>query len=58
MATRGGTSFADGHYYDSKAIAGVAIGVQYPEDGPLLNTEFTGGEHSVKARLEQLGSHL
>ena len=30
-------------------------GFQYPEDGPLLNTDFTGGEHSVKARLERLG---
>ena len=45
----------NGHYYDSKAIAGAAVGFQYPEDGPLLNTDFTGGEHSVKARLERLG---
>jgi len=30
----------DGKYYDSKAIAGAAHGYQYPDDGPLANSEF------------------
>ncbi len=42
-------------YYDSKAIAGAAYGFQYPEKGHLANTEFSGGEHDAKARLEALG---
>jgi putative restriction endonuclease len=41
--------------YDSKAIAGAAYGFQYPDRGPLLNTEFSGGEKTVRTRLEQLG---
>jgi hypothetical protein len=45
----------DGRLYDSKAIAGVAIGYQHPERGPMWNDEFSGGEQSVKARLESLG---
>jgi MrcB-like, N-terminal domain/AAA domain (dynein-related subfamily) len=45
----------DGKYYDSKAIAGAAYGFQYPQDGPLANTEFSGGEHGAKAKLEELG---
>jgi MoxR-like ATPase len=45
----------DGRYYDSKAIAGVAFGYEHPERGPLAHTEFGGSEHTVKARLEQLG---
>jgi MoxR-like ATPase len=45
----------DGNYYDSKAIAGAAFGFQYPENGPLAHTEFAGGEHGAKAKLEQLG---
>jgi hypothetical protein len=45
----------DGRLYDSKAIAGVAIGYQHPERGPMWNHEFSGGERSVKARLETLG---
>ena len=45
----------DGRLYDSKAIAGVAIGYQHPERGPMWNNEFSGGERSVKAKLEALG---
>jgi MoxR-like ATPase len=41
--------------YDSKAIAGVAFGYQYPERGPLSNRSFSGGEATVKRRLEALG---
>lgn len=40
--------------YDSKAIAGVAIGYQFPEAGPLRSAEFTGGEASVRRKLASL----
>lgn len=42
-------------HYDSKAIAGVAFGYQYPRRGPLKSSEFSGGERTVKMRLEELG---
>src|ERR1700704_49226 len=45
----------DGNYYDSKAIAGAAVGFEHPDRGPLANTEFSGGEQGAKARLEELG---
>jgi hypothetical protein len=45
----------DGNLYDSKAIVGAAFGYQYPDRGPLPNTAFSGGDVSVKRRLEQLG---
>jgi MoxR-like ATPase len=45
----------DGKYYDSKAIAGAAMGYQDPAAGPLANDEFSGGEHGAKAKLEELG---
>jgi MoxR-like ATPase len=41
--------------YDSKAIYGVAYGYEHPEQGPLPNDAFTGGEATVKRRLEALG---
>lgn len=44
----------DGKAYDSKAIAGVALGKQFPERGALRNNEFSGGE-VVKQKLESLG---
>ncbi len=44
----------NGKGYDSKAIAGVAVGKQFPERGPLRNNEFSGGE-LVKQKLESLG---
>lgn len=40
------TSYAlvfDGHEYDPKAIAGVAYGFDHPNEGPLKNTDFSGG---------------
>ncbi|NTZ43611.1 DUF3578 domain-containing protein [Altererythrobacter sp. SALINAS58] len=43
----------EGRYYDSKAIAGVAVGKQFPEQGPMKNSEFSGGE-SIKRKLESL----
>jgi MrcB-like, N-terminal domain len=45
----------EGKYYDSKAIAGAAYGFQYPDRGHMPNTEFSGGEHDAKARLDALG---
>lgn len=44
-----------GIYYDSKAIAGAAIGFQHPEDGPLTGRDFVGGKRTVKPKLESLG---
>jgi hypothetical protein len=41
--------------YDSKAIAGVAYGNQFPDRGPLRSGEFSGGEETVGHVLEQLG---
>ncbi len=41
--------------YDSKAIVGAAYGFQYPDRGPLKPQEFTGGQRTVQAKLEQLG---
>ena len=41
--------------YDSKAIVGVAYGFQHPGRGPLRHEEFSGGENTVKRRLEELG---
>ena len=42
-------------YYDSKAIAGAAIGFQHPQSGPLRPNEFSGGENTVAPLLERLG---
>jgi 5-methylcytosine-specific restriction protein A len=44
-----------GKLYDSKAVAGVAYGYQFPDQGPLKSGEFSGGEATVKAQLETLG---
>jgi hypothetical protein len=40
---------------DSKAIAGVALGFQFPEVGPLSASDFSGGEATVQAKLQGLG---
>jgi MoxR-like ATPase len=45
----------DDKRYDSKAIIGAAHGFQFPEQGPLKANEFSAGEATVKAKLEQLG---
>jgi hypothetical protein len=42
-------------HYDSKAIAGVAYGYQFPARGALKREEFSGGERTVKRVLERLG---
>jgi putative restriction endonuclease len=44
-----------GRRYDSKAIMGAAHGYQFPEKGPLRAADFSGGDATVKTRLEQLG---
>jgi hypothetical protein len=45
----------NGKYYDSKAIAGAAVGYEHPDKGPMASGEFSGGEHGAKAKLEELG---
>ncbi len=44
-----------GQLCDSKAIVGVAFGYQFPDEGPLKPTDFSGGEATVVSRLQQLG---
>lgn len=39
----------EGRDYDPKAIAGVAYGVDHPEEGPLPNTAFSGGTELSRA---------
>jgi hypothetical protein len=46
---------AEGKAYDSKAIVGAAHGYQFPDGGPLRSSDFSGGDSTVKALLEQLG---
>jgi hypothetical protein len=41
--------------YDAKAIAGVAVGKQHPDRGPLKAAEFSGGDRTVRPKLEELG---
>lgn len=45
----------NGRSYDSKAIVGVAHGLQYPEKGPLRASEFSGGFVTVRTQLKALG---
>src|SRR4249920_1000385 len=45
----------DGRQYASKAIVGAAHGVARPDLGPLRADEFSGGDATVKRRLERLG---
>lgn len=44
-----------GRHYDSKAIAGVAYGLQYPDRGTLPAAEFNGGAADAARRLQRLG---
>lgn len=44
-----------GELCDSKAVVGVAFGYQFPDEGPLKPTDFSGGEATVVARLQYLG---
>lgn len=43
---------------DSKAIAGVAFGKQFPDKGPLVAENFSGGEATVVAAMTRLGFHI
>lgn len=45
----------NGQEYDSKAIIGAAHGYEFPDQGPLSPREFSGGEETVKPKLEDLG---
>jgi hypothetical protein len=47
-----------GRRYDSKAIAGVAVGKQHPDRGPLKSDEFSGGFNTVREKLQQLGFNV
>lgn len=44
-----------GQWADSKAIAGVAMGLQFPTEGPLQAADFSGGSATVVRRLTLLG---
>ncbi len=48
----------EGRRYDSKALAGAAVGKQFPGEGPLKASDFSGGEATVKAKFEQLGFQI
>ena len=45
----------DGRQYDSKAIAGAAYGFQFPLLGALRAADFSGGDATVRRKLEDLG---
>jgi hypothetical protein len=45
----------DGKEYDSKAIVGVAVGKQFPTEGPLRSDQFSAGDATVRTKLESLG---
>src|SRR3954453_2073486 len=45
----------NGNRYDSKAIVGAAHSYQFPDRGPLRPNEFSGGDATVRRKLEQLG---
>ena len=40
---------------DAKAIAGAAVGYQYPDSGPLRASAFSGGDATVASCLQALG---
>jgi hypothetical protein len=44
-----------GQWADSKAIAGVAVGKQFPTEGTLRAAQFSGGAETVVRRLGLLG---
>ncbi|WP_158282092.1 MULTISPECIES: HNH endonuclease [unclassified Azospirillum] len=48
----------DGKLYDSKAVIAAAHGYQYPNRGPLVYDDFSGGEKTVQRKLEELGFHV
>ena len=44
----------NGRAYDTKAVVGAAHGIARPDLGPLLSSDFTGGERTVVRRLRTL----
>ena len=44
--------------YDSKAIVGVAHGYEFPDQGPLKSSDFSGGAKTVERKLKQLGFNV
>ncbi|MEO7963841.1 MAG: hypothetical protein ABIT38_08025 [Gemmatimonadaceae bacterium] len=48
----------DGKRYDSMAIVGAAHGFQFPLVGALGSSDFSGGEATVRAKLESLGFNV
>jgi hypothetical protein len=48
----------DGCEYDSKAVAGVAYGMQHPDAGPLRSSEFSGGRSGAAFALQRLGFEI
>lgn len=48
----------NGNHYDSKAIAGAAYGYQHPAEGSLKPSDFSGGESTVRRKLEDLGFNV
>lgn len=46
---------AGGSQYDSKAILGAAHGFEFPAEGPLRYTDFSGGTGGTVDKLEELG---
>ncbi len=45
----------EGRRYPSKAILGAAHGHQFPDQGPLKAQDFSGGEQTVRRKLNSLG---
>jgi 5-methylcytosine-specific restriction protein A len=45
----------NGKRYPSEAIVGVAHGYQFPDEGPLQSSDFSGGRETVQKKLEDLG---
>jgi hypothetical protein len=45
----------EGRTYDSKAIVGVAYGLQFPDHGPLASGSFSGGKGHAAKHLARLG---
>ena len=50
--------YENGRYYDSKAIVGVAHGIEFPGIGPMKAEQFTAGEKTVQKKLESLGFRI
>ena len=47
----------EGKFYDSKAVLGVAHGIQFPQEGPLRSSDFHGGRPTT-SKLKDLGFEI